>query len=398
MPNQHEVQTIGVRAHSWLYFRAQGLSRLKSPRAFFRWFYRYRSLRLTSEGFWFVLFALAVGIAAMNTGNNLLYLLLAMMLGLIVVSGVLSEKCLKELSIQRRLPAHLFAGLFAVISLRVTNEKRRFPSFSLRIIDVIAGASQKAPVQLFHLRPKASLTQSYRLLFPRRGCYRIDAIKISTRFPFGLFVKTATLPQQSEVVAYPAPEPLPEALVHALEAMGHDRETSRRGPGSGLYNLRDYQSGDDSRSVHWKTSARQSRLMVRETEAEDQRLVTLALPVRGACDGQSGKPDANEGFERAVVLTASLAAYFRRQGFAMRLLVGDEELPCGTGENHFYRMLRMLAICRSSMEAVAPIPPSFLTLSNHAARGEFVLLILPWEDHNLRVACRGVTRILETWA
>ena len=127
-------------------------------------------------------------------------------------------------------------------------------------------------------------------------------------------------------------------------------------------------------------------------------MVTLALPVRAACDGQSGKPDANDGFERAVVLTASLAAYFRRQGFAMRLLVGEEELPCGTGENHFYRMLRMLAICRSSREAVAPIPPSFLTLSNHAGRGEFVLLILPWEDNNLRVACRGVTRILETWA
>jgi len=382
---------MGVRASGRPAFRDHEPARLKSLSAFFRWFYRYRSLRLTSEGLWFVLLALAVGIASMNTGNNLLYLLLAMMLGLIVISGVLSEKCLKELSIQRRLPAHLFAGRFAVISLRVTNEKRRFPSFSLRIMDVITGASQNAPVQLFHLRPKASSTQSYRLLFPRRGCYRIDAIKISTRFPFGLFVKTATLPQQSEVVAYPAPEPLSEALVHALEAMGHDREASRRGPGSGLYNLREYQIGDDSRSVHWKTSARQSRLMVRETEAEDQGLVTLALPVRAA----SGKPDANDRFERAVILTASLAAYFRRQGFAMRLLVGDEELLCGTGETHFYRMLRMLAICRSSIEAVAPIPPSFLTLSNHAARGELVLLILPWEDDNLRVACRGVTRILE---
>lgn len=397
MREQYQPQAMGWERSGWGHVGAQVLSSVRSLRAFLRWFYRYRSLRLTSEGLRFLLFTLAVGIAAMNTGNNLLYLLLAMMLGLIVVSGVLSEKCLKELTIQRRFPADVFAGRCATVALRVTNEKPRFPSFSLRIVDIVAGASQEAPVQVLHLPPKGAVAQSYRMLFPQRGRYWIDSIKVSTRFPFGLFVKTATLPQHSEVVAYPAPEPLPEALVHALEAMGHEQEVSRRGPGSSLYNLRDYQPGDDSRSVHWRTSARQARLIVRETEAEDQRLVTLALPVCRAGELQPVKPAAKDDFERAIVLTASLAAYFQRQGFAMRLLVGEEELPYGTGESHFHGMLRMLALCGLSLEAGTSIPAAFLTLSSHAAVGHLVLVVLPWEDGNLRAACRGVTQFLKAW-
>src|SRR2546426_12793719 len=83
--------------------------RFERIREFFRWFYRYRSLRLTPERVRFLLLTLAVGVAALNTGNNLLYLLLAMMLSLIVMSGILSEQCLRHLVIRRRIPEHVFA-------------------------------------------------------------------------------------------------------------------------------------------------------------------------------------------------------------------------------------------------------------------------------------------------
>jgi uncharacterized protein (DUF58 family) len=365
------------------------------PGRFLRWFYHNRSLRLTSEGLRFVLITLAVGIAALNTGNNLLYLLLAMMLALIVVSGVLSERCLKGVSIQRRLPAHLFAGEPATVALRVTNDKRHFPSFSLRISDVVVGAAQFAATHLLYLPPKGSTVHSYRLLFPKRGQFRVEATKVSTRFPFGLFVKIATLPNQEEMVAYPAPAPLPQAILDALETIGHDRAASRRGSGSGLYNLRDYHVGDDSRSVHWKTSARQSRLVVRETEAEDQRQVTLALASQAPVGMRALTLTATQDFERAIILTASLAAHFQRKGFAMRLVIGDEELRLGTGQGHFYRILRLLACSRLSLNTGAPIPSSFLTLSSDTAVGQLVLLILHWEDDQLRAACRGVTGILD---
>lgn len=362
-------------------------ARLRPPVA---WRYGYRTLRLTPEGVRFLVLTVALGVAAINTGNNLLYLLLAMMLSLIVVSGVLSEKCLRGLAIIFRIAPHVFAGHATTVMLRMTNEKPHFPSFSLKITEIISGANTVLPAQILHLPPHATVSQSYQLLFPRRGSYKIKGIRLSTRFPFGLFQKAAILPVSTEVVAYPNPHPLPESVVRDLKSMGHDRETPRRGIGTGLYNLRDYQVGDDSRSVHWKTSARHSRLIVKETEAEDHRTVTLALP--------TSAPDQTLGdrFETAVGLVAALAAYFYGEGFAIRLLVGPQEVAYGTGEAHFYHMLRMLALCQIS--TAAPIPSSFLTLADKTAMGELTVLVLPWEDAELRSVCDGASRILEAWA
>src|SRR3989304_4329171 len=101
----------------------------------FRFIYRNRSLRFTKEGVSFVLFSLAVGIAAVNTGNNLLYLILAMMLSLIIVSGILSEQCLKHLAITRRFPNQFFAGAPGTLQVRVTNHHRLFPSFSIQVLE-----------------------------------------------------------------------------------------------------------------------------------------------------------------------------------------------------------------------------------------------------------------------
>jgi uncharacterized protein (DUF58 family) len=201
-------------------------------------------------------------------------------------------------------------------------------------------------------------------------------------------------------VVYPHPEPLPQAMLQILKSIGHDRESSRRGPGAGVHNLRDYQPGDDSRRVHWKTSARQSRLIVRETEAEDQRMVTLALPTAASADGRArgavaGRFDPSDPFERTVGLVASLAAHFHREGFAVRLLVGDQEVSHGTGEGHLDRILHVLALCGTSQNGA--IPAAFSRLSDEAGRGEFVLLVLHREDAALRSVCRGVTQIFEGW-
>ena len=54
-----------------------------------------RTIWPTREGWWLLFAAVGLGFAAMNTGNNLLYLLVSMLLGLIVVSGVLSERSMR---------------------------------------------------------------------------------------------------------------------------------------------------------------------------------------------------------------------------------------------------------------------------------------------------------------
>jgi uncharacterized protein (DUF58 family) len=356
-----------------------------------------RSLRFSSEGTRFILLVLALGVAALNTGNNLLYLLSAMMLSVIVVSGILSERCLKGVTIARRLPQHIFAGQPATVALSITNEKPYCPSFSLRVVEAITDASVGKVIHILHLAPRTSMIRSYPLLVPRRGRHRMETINVTTRFPFGLFIKTARIPLKSEIVAYPSPGHLPEALLDALNAMGAERDALQRGPGDSLYNLRDYSPGDDARNIHWKTSARQGRLVVRETETQDRRQVILALPtLRTRPGGDLCEQSAGDGFERAIVLVASLAAYFQQREFAVRLVLGNHDVPSGKGEDHLYRIFRALALCEATaMTSGPPIPESFLALPDHVGAGSLVFVVLPWEDIRLRAACRGVTRFLE---
>ena len=107
--------------------------------SFVRGMSRWRSIRLTSEGTRFLLFTFGIGLAAINTGNNLFYLLLAMMLSLIVISGLLSEHCLRRLEFRRHVPDLIMANEPTTLTLSVANRNRHLPSFSLRLLDVVEG-------------------------------------------------------------------------------------------------------------------------------------------------------------------------------------------------------------------------------------------------------------------
>lgn len=348
-----------------------------------------RSVRLTRDGRRFVLLTLGVGIAAINTGNNLLYLLLAMMLSLIVVSGVLSEQCLRGLEVRRRMPAPIFANRPATASLSVANRKPRFPTLSLEVLDVVAGQAVDRGVTIAHLPPGALALQSYPLLFPRRGAYRLEGVRLRTRFPFGLFLKTAFRPLVTELVVYPDLTPLPEGVARELAGLGQERALARRGPGAGLYNLRDYQAGDDSRAIHWRTTARHGRLIVRETEAETLRRARLVLAT-GRSGESAGASRSDEAFERAVSLTASLAASLHERGYSLSLVVGREVVPSGAGIAHLHRLFHVLALCGPAGAGEPEVEDSAFA----AGDGEGVtLLVLPWPDARLAGSWVGAARV-----
>jgi uncharacterized protein (DUF58 family) len=296
------------------------------------------------------LFAAAVGIAAVNTGNNLFYLLLAMMLSLILVSGLLSELTLRRLAFRRHVPDYVFADKPARISLTISNHKTGFPSFSLKVLDLAdeddldGGTSIPIPF----LGPRASHHLTHTFQASRRGLHRLDGIRVATCFPFGLFQKTVFNPDEAVILVCPALVPLSLPIVQQLAAMGQDHARGRRGPGMALYNLREYRPGDDSRAIHWMTTARTSKLMLKETEADDQRIVTILLSPVAAADNEIA-------FERAVSIAASLVAYFHDRDYSIRAVIGDEEIRFGTGVEHYVRILRALALCKRRVPDAAHI-------------------------------------------
>jgi uncharacterized protein (DUF58 family) len=350
---------------------------------------RRRSIRLTADGLRFIVLAIGIGAAAVNTGNNLLYLLFSLMLSLIIVSGILSERCFKGLDIGRRLPSSVWANEPASAAFVLVNRKGRTAGFSLRVEDVVNGTVMNRDVRVLHLPSGASSIIPYRLVMSRRGRYEFEAIKVSTRFPFGLFVKAARIPCPASVIVYPEIKPLPGSLSDELMVLGHENALLRRGQGTALHNLRVYQPGDDSRTIHWRTTARKSQLIVRETEAEDQRRVTLvlALPSEAEMDAER-----RAHFEHAVSLAASLAVRFTRDAYEIRLLVEDQEIPYGMGEAQLARMLVALALCEPM--AASPVDRTHRVPEEAATDGELRFVVLPWAGKGRHLEPVSIGRVV----
>jgi uncharacterized protein (DUF58 family) len=299
---------------------------------------RRRSTRITSEGVQFLLFTLAIGVAAINTGNNLFYLLLAMMLSLILISGIVAEHSLRRLEFHRHLPDHLMVNEPADATLVVKNGKSRFPSFSLRLSDVSDGRELGQGLEIHQLLPGGSRLLPYQLVAPRRGRLQLDGIRVGTEFPFGLFMKRAFYPLSETVIVCPQLKPVNERLLQGLLTAGTELSVHRRGHGNDLYNLRLYQAGDDSRKIHWPTTARTSQLTVRETEAEDQRRAVVYV--------STVAPASHDAlFEQALSIAASIIRLLAQRGYLLQLVVGTSRSGFGQGDLHFLELLRMLALC-----------------------------------------------------
>ncbi len=148
----------------------------------------------------FTLGSFAVGFAAFNTGNNLLYLLFGAMLGLIVVSGWLSEQVIREPDRASSNAPRSDGGESPVrIQYEVENRRRRIPSFALEVGE--AGLPGTGFLPLIRPGDRASARSENR--FVHRGVFRLEAVTISTSFPFGLFLKSRDIRLKGEMVVWP---------------------------------------------------------------------------------------------------------------------------------------------------------------------------------------------------
>ena len=154
-------------------------------------------LKYTREGRIFSLVTLGVGLAALNSGNNLLYLVLGLMLALIVGSGFLSSLNLNRIRIKRRFPTRIYANQAILIEYEVLNTKRVWPSFGLHLqID-------QTPLYLFLIAPQDAQKYQHTHAFLRRGIYHLEGLHLSTQFPFGFFSKSVHLKLSSTFTVYP---------------------------------------------------------------------------------------------------------------------------------------------------------------------------------------------------
>jgi uncharacterized protein (DUF58 family) len=336
--------------------------------------------RLTRQGWVYLAGIILVALAALNTGNNLLFLILSTLVASILMSGILSSITLSGVEMRLELPEHIFAmqPVRAVLELR--NEKRTLPSFSMRVEaatkkDGVPPAMLETPVYFPYLPKREQLRQVVPMTFPRRGRYRQEAFRIVTRFPFGFLQKARRLDLKTEALVYPSVEPT-EQLIEILPGLQGSLESVSKGYGQDLYALRDYVSTDSARHVHWKASARFGTLMVREFTRDDDCRVLLVLDPHMQAAAGSSAVSAAERFERAVTLCASLAWHFSESNAFLQFRTAGIETPLAAAGENIFLILRHLALAQPLAS-----DPEHTLITELAAAPDLFKIIITSQPH-----------------
>lgn len=309
-----------------------------------------RKLRFTREGKYYLGITLGVGFAAINTGNNLLYLLLGMLLSLIVVSSIMSELSLRHLSVTRRLPARAQVGRAHMVEIEVFNHKKRIPSYAIEVEDL--RASQPADKRCFFLKisPTSAQVAAYRRTPAKRGHDRHTGFRIATRFPFGLFEKSREVEAEGDLIIYPAVDPvrLPQDEPGRSEGGGG---AVGRGGGDETFALRPMRDGDDPRDIYWKKSTHSQQLVLRERARETRPDVTLPIdvirPTGAVADTFS------QQFEKRIRDLASRAVAHIKRGDSVVVTTTLGDRVRGDKNLGSDPILRFLALLDATDEAVA---------------------------------------------
>lgn len=298
-----------------------------------------KRLPTTREGVWFMSATLVVGAAAVNAGLNLLFLVFGMMLFLILASGIMSELCLRHLVVKRKLPTAIHAGSPFLIGISVRNNKKRTPTFSLEVEDL----TDERPVErrCYFLKIPAGREQetAYRNVVNRRGLHSLVGFRVSTRFPFGLIRKAHDITAKAEMLVYPALVPVPPLLTAEGGAPSPDRRNARASRSGEFHGLREYRDGDDPRQIHWRSSARRGRWLVREHEDDAGGRVVVKLQWAAVTAGNE-----SQAFEQAVSMAASVALWFLKRGYEVALAAGQVSVGARAGNQQNHALLAALAM------------------------------------------------------
>jgi uncharacterized protein (DUF58 family) len=371
--------TVGVITVPYL---ARRVARTRMREAF--------DFEMTREGLAYLGVALVIGVAALNTTNNLLFIVLAAMLSAIVISGFASAAVLRGLELDVVMPDIAFAGKPVTAHITLHNPRRWIPAFSVRVVTQLKKKKRKPglewrktefvfpkdgawlrlpdyklerkvadarppdifdrPAYFSFVPPHATAEAPVELNFPRRGRYSHETFHLATRFPFSFLIKSRRVKMTRDLLVYPA---LLESddFLHVLPMITGEYTAMVRGRGAELYRIREHTPEDSARFLDWKATAKTGALKVREFTREDERRLRIVFdnPAPGAVSAET--------YEHAISMAASLAWHFTGQNVELSYAGQGYE-----GDHQLYDFWKYLALAQpvqgEPLESL-PVSPDF---------------------------------------
>jgi len=269
-----------------------------------------------------------LGFAAINTANNLIYLIVSALLSFMGLSGFLGRRNIQDLEVILETPEESYDSIPFVSVVRLINKKRFMPSFLIRC-NIL---NYKV---FFPFIDNNTSTVAYtEMRFKGRGKHKIDRIYVCSVFPFNFFVRCKSLSQPLEVLIFPAPLVCDSGYFDISEEKQHRGEVNSDKPGfdSDMISIRNYIPGDPFKLINWKATAKTGNLKTKELSS------LLYEPV--IIDLKDIPFDLEKKLSCAVFMINSLY----KQGIPFGLRIDDKLFPPECSQSHKIRLLRELAL------------------------------------------------------
>jgi uncharacterized protein (DUF58 family) len=292
--------------------------------------------KVTRGGVLFTSAILAVGLGAIVSANNLLFLIVAAMLATLLISGLVSRLCLAGLELDFVAPEHVSAGRAVPCKIYVRNQKWLMPPFSIKVEAIREPASPtlKSGIYFPLVASGVTVEETVEARFPRRGAYRQNGFAFSTSFPFGFLERSARVTLSKEMLVYPSIDPQ-TGFDDLLASIAGEIETHYRGLGRDFYRIRPYENFESARHLDWKASAHVGSLQVREFAREQDQTVEIFLD-------RDVPLDREPWFEHAVDCCAFLAWSLNQRGASIHFRSNDFQFR-QPEDGDIYSILKFLA-------------------------------------------------------
>jgi uncharacterized protein (DUF58 family) len=310
-------------------------------------------VRITRIGAFYLVLTFFIAFAAVNTGNNSLYIGLSFMLSILILSGIASQQVLRKMQVEFLSADEVWAGRPVRGLFRVRSRSRIWNARDLLIVSPWIGK----PVFIPLIRRNGEREVTAELLFERRGRTNLARVDIYTRYPFGLFLKKRRQPIGGELIVFPR---LLDQMPVSLTAIGREGDAAARrarGSGTEFHSLRDYARGDSPRLMHWKKSASLGRLLLRETQAETKNELVVAI------DPYLPSGTDPEQFEQMVAEAATVIHQALEEGWRVTLLTPGRGRASGDGERGRRNVFEILALIEPSSTRWQGMPAGAVVFS-----------------------------------
>lgn len=286
-------------------------------------------IKITKAGYIYIALTLFLGFSAVNTGNNLVYLIVSALLSFMGISGFFGKRNLSKVDIDAELPQEIYANKEFPLKIRLKNKRGFLPVFLMKV------KIEETEEALFPFIDKNSGAAEYiNISFKQRGKYGIKDVHICSVFPFNFFIRCKRLDKSLDFIVFPEPQKC--ALLTSFERekiSKGERPLDKSGYESDILSIREYIQGDPFKYINWKATAKTGELKTKE-------LSSLAYqPIVIDFDRSSIK-----NIEERISCITYTVLQLLKKNIPVGLKIGDRFYKPDVSNSHKISILKELAL------------------------------------------------------